>query len=609
MSNTEEKLVIERYTELKTRRAKFVPRWKDIQNYVAITNDINVDFEDNRTGSEQKDVFINDPTAFISTNQAGDYLAGILWNSGIITLEPSTYVKKNSTEDLSEFYKNASNITQEQIDSSDAGFQAILKSYCYDQFSFATSGIGAFRSKEFDNGQSECCLTFKPYGVWNSCIDEGSSNKVNVIYTVYNWRLNKIVDEFCYNKDGELDETIIAKLPEELKQAYDAKDYNKKFKLVYGILPHDHYQMGKRGVKGARYKGFWFLEGSKQVFNVDYYKELPIAVCRAIRVNNQEYGESSGSLAISSIKMLNYITGNAVDNIDKTTNLPLGVVSGSLVNGNTINTSANKVTQFNAKAMGDGKSPVFPIATVGDISGLVNFLIPKAEKDIVNVFKIDQLLDSNSATSMTATESSYRMSIRGKSTSGLISQQKTELLEPLTHRDISIIQDCKLYGYILDELPETTEEEIAFKKKVIEDKEFIPEPVVKAMRDGKRWYKLRFNGELEKLANSELYDALARFLQLAQAVFGIVPETVMAMKGYELLKLIKDISNLNNDNLMLSETEFKNALKAKAEIEQKQMDIQSAMAQSQIVKNTATAQKDGAMADATQSNSNGYSQQ
>lgn len=580
-----------------------MPKWKDIQNYVAITNDINSDFEDTQKESEQKDIFINDPTAFLSTNQAGDYLAGILWNEGIITLEPSNWIEKNANgEDLSDFYKNKSSVTQEQFDSADAGFQAILKSYCYDQFSFATSGIGCFRNKDFDNEQSECCLTFKGYGVWNSCIDEGNNNKVNVIYSVYNWRLNKIIDEFCYT-DGEFDEDKLKNLPEDLQKAYENDEFNKKFKLVYGVLPHDHYRMGKRGKAGAKFKGYWFLENSKKVFQEDYFKELPIAICRAIRVNNQEYGESSGSLALSSIKMLNFIVGDTVDNIDKNTNVPLGLISGSLINGNVINTSAGAVNQFNSKAIGDAKSPIFPIVNVGDISALINFLIPKAEKDIVNTFKIDQLLDFNSQNSMTATESAYRMSIRGKSTAGLICQQKTELLEPLCHRAISVIQDCGLYGNILEDMPETTPEEIEKKKKAIQENDYIPPIVAQAMKEGKRWYKLRFNGELEKLANSELYDALARFLQLGQAIFNISPELVNALKPYQFLELIKDISNLKNDNLIISETQFKDILDGIKKQEAQNAQFQQALMQSQIGMNSAKASREGAMANATQSES------
>ena len=82
----ETKLIIDRYSELKSERTKYIPRWREIQNYVAITNEINSDFEDNYDKNKQKDVFINDPTAFTCVNQAGDYLAGILWSIACLAI-------------------------------------------------------------------------------------------------------------------------------------------------------------------------------------------------------------------------------------------------------------------------------------------------------------------------------------------------------------------------------------------------------------------------------------------------------------------------------------------------------------------------------------------
>lgn len=162
-----------------------------------------------------------------------------------------------------------------------------------------------------------------------------------------------------------------------------------------------------------------------------------------------------------------------------------------------IDRSANSVTMFNAQATANGNQPIFPISQAGDISAVVNFLIPELKKNITNIFKIDQLLDFNNQTQMTATESSYRMSIRGKSINGLLSQQKAECIEPTCHRAISIIQECGLFGKSLEDMPETTPEEIAYKQQVQKEGDYIPEIIAQAMKDNKMWYKLKFNGELE----------------------------------------------------------------------------------------------------------------
>lgn len=598
----ESALVIERFKELKTERNKYVPRWREIQEYVSITNEIHSEFEDTKQPSEQKDIFINDPTAFTCVYQAGDYLAGILWNLNAVTLKPSSYIKKQSGgTDLSEFYKHATEVFLEQMNATDAGFSSVLKSYCYDQFSFATSGIGTFKSKEFVNGQSEACLCFKPFGVWNSCIDEGANNKITVVYTVYNWRINQIIEEFCINEEGNVDEEKLKNMPEEIQKEYQANKFNRKFKLVFGMLPNNHYKLSKRGKVGAKYKGYWFLDNSEnKVFHVEYFNKMPIAMCRAIRVNNQVYGESSGTLAISSIKMLNHVTGQSVDNVEKQTDPALGVLSGALIAGNVFNRSAGAVTEFNVQAVANGQTPVFPISQIGDISGVINFLIPELRKNLVNIFKIDQLLDFNNQTQMTATESSYRMSIRGKSINGLLSQQKQECIEPTCHRAISVIQDCGLFGEILEDLPETTPEEIEYKQQVQKEGNYIPDIVAQAMKDNNIWYTLEFNGELEKLCNAEIYEAIGRFLQYLQAILQIQPELIHAINAYEFLELLKDVSNLVNDNLIKSKYAYEELLAKMQEEQARQAQIAQQAQQAQTMKDFATASKEGAIANATQ---------
>lgn len=603
ITDKEQSLVIERFKDLKQERTRYMPRWREIRDYVSITNEVNSEFEDTKQPSEQKDIFINDPTAFISVNQAGDYLAGILWNLNAVTLEPSKYIKdKAQGSDISNFYKKATEVFLEQMNATDAGFHSVLKSYCYEQFSFGTSGIGTFKSKEFENKQSECCLTFKPFGVWNTAIDEGANNKIDVVYTVYHWRLNQIIEEFCY-QDGVLNNELVEKLPDEIKEAYNANKFNQKFKLVFGVLPNSSYAMETRGKNGAKYKGYWFIDNSSnKVFKVEYFDKMPISMCRAIRVNNQVYGESAGTLAISSVKMLNHIAGNTVDNIEKTTDAPLGIISGSLVAGNVLNRSANSVTVFNPQTTQGNGQPIFPISQAGDISAVVNFLIPQLQKTIINMFKIDQLLDFNNQTEMTATESSYRMSIRGKAINGLLSQQKTECIEPTCHRAISIIQNCKLFGYTLEEIqemPEETEEQMAYKQQLIATGDYIPEIVLEAMKNNKMWYTLKFNGELEKLCNAEIYESIGRFLQYLSAILNLKPEVAHAINGYEFLELLKSVSNLVNDKLIKNKYDFENIIKKLEEAQAQQTEIQNLIAQSQMAKNMASAGKDGALENGT----------
>jgi hypothetical protein len=202
---------------------------------------------------------------------------------------------------------------------------------------------------------------------------------------------------------------------------------------------------------------------------------------------------------------------------------------------------------------------------------------------------------------MTATESSYRMSIRGKSISGLLTQEKSEAIEPTCHRAISVILDCGLFGKTYDEvmnLPEITEEQIAYKQRLLNEGDFIPQIVSDAMKDNKIWYKLKYNGELEKLLNAEVYEAIGRFLQYLNAVLQIKPELIHAINAYEFLDLLKSVSNLVNDNLIKNKYEYEELLAKMQEEAAAQAEQQAMLNQSQVAKNLASAGKDSAIANA-----------
>ena len=197
---------------------------------------------------------------------------------------------------------------------------------------------------------------------------------------------------------------------------------------------------------------------------------------------------------------------------------------------------------------------------------------------------------------MTATESSFRMSIRGKSINGTLTQQKIECIEPTCHRAISIIQDCGLYGQILEDLPEETPEQIKYKQQVQQSGDFIPEEIAEAMKNGKIWYKLKFNGELEKLCNAELYEAIGRFLQYLQVALQIKPSLIEAINDYDLLDLLKTASSLVNEKLIKSKYQYREIIKQLEEAQMQQAQQMQMLQNSQIAKNVASAGKDEAIA-------------
>ena len=123
--------------------------------------------------------------------------------------------------------------------------------------------------------------------------------------------------------------------------------------------------------------------------------------------------------------------------------------------------------------------------------------------------------------------------------------------------------------------------------------------VGEAMKNNKMWYTLKFNGELEKLCNAEIYESIGRFLQYLSAILNLKPEVAHAINGYEFLELLKSVSNLVNGKLIKNKYDFENIIKKLEEAQAQQTEIQNLIAQSQMAKNMASAGKDGALENGT----------
>jgi len=288
----ETKVVIKRYKDCKVVRQEYTPLWRDVQDYVSPSRIIKDNFEDYTSKSQQKDIYINDPTAYIAVTQAADYILGIIWGSGnnVFQLEPSRYVKDllGDENQLDEYYKWSSSVLIDEMNHSESGLIPALKSHTQDQSSFGTSGVGAYPNKDFVENKAENALQFKRYGVYNACIDEGANGKIDVVYSIHHWRVSRIIKEFAVI-NGELDKKEFAKLPDEIQKTYNSGNYTQKFKIVHGVLPHEDYSVGKIGKRGTRYKGFWFYEPEEHIFAEEYYKTAPIAMARSIKISDEVY--------------------------------------------------------------------------------------------------------------------------------------------------------------------------------------------------------------------------------------------------------------------------------------------------------------------------------
>lgn len=581
------------YSDLKTEWNKKRPDWEDISHFVGITLDTNY-IENRGTNSNNArslDEYVDDPTAAISVNQAGDYLMGVMWGTGqkVFDIIPSRHVTELVDEKLVEkWYEFATNQTLYHMNHEDAGFTTALRPYTYDQFSFGTSGIGCFKNKAYEEGIEENALIFRDFGVDNTMLDEGKSGQPEIVFTVYNWKISRIVSEFC-KINGAIDEAKVAKLPQKMKEAYAQSNYNEPFQIVFGFFPRADYDPKLKGKRGTRYRGVWFLDDetdTKPFFEEDF-SSRPIAMARAIKVRGETYGRASGTLLISTIRSVNFMVGTAIEIVDKMSSPPVGIFNNAILGDSVLDTSSNGMTVFNqALAAASGTNPVFPIVDVGDPSAILSFLVPYLNEKIVTAFKVDALLDFSSAKEMTATESLQRFAIRGKSLAGFLLQQKNEALVPTTKRSISVLESIGELGVDPRKQKEVAERLNASGR----GERVIPAEVLQVMDSGKPWFELKFNNELEKLVRTENVQALVQMIQAITAIAALNPQIILAVDWYKLLKDIND--NLDyNSQIMISADDFKDAVAAAAEAQKQAMALQAGQVGAKIQKDTAQAKK------------------
>lgn len=588
MAKTDLQFIQEMWSSLKTNGDRYKPIWDDISKYTGISVQPNYAWNNQTKKDISLDQFIEDPTSAISVNQAGDYLIGIMWGTGenVFDIKPSRYVLEKADEaELKEWYAFISEQTLYHMNHAAAGLHTALRPYAYDQASFGTSGIGAFPNNGFSNRTDDNAIVFRNFGIDNSRIDEGKSGLVEVVGTTYRWRVSRIISDMA-STDGVMDKAKLGKLPKEIKDAYAKGDLNLEFNLVCLIYPRHDFDPKLKGKKSARYRGVWFLDQAtdNNIFYEEDFSERPISMCRQIKVRGEVYGRSSGTLLISSIRAVNFMVGTVIEILEKMSNPSLGMFNNAIFGDSVLDTSPNGLTIFNNALAGNAKSPLFPLYDVGNPEGIIKFLIPYLNEKIATAFKIDALLDFSKTNGMTATESLQRYAIRGKSLAGMLQQQKIECLEPVSKRCISILLSLGELGVN----PNDNKAQAVQLQANGRGARVIPQAVLDTINAGRPWFELKFNNELEKLTRTEAVQNLVQILQTVVAMAAVYPDIIEAVNWWKLLSEINQ--NLDHNNqIMLSEKDFKAKIAAIAQQRQQASMLQAGEVLSNVKKNTSLA--------------------
>jgi hypothetical protein len=515
-------------------------------------------------------------------------MMGIMWGTGenAITVEPSdALLEKVAEEDVRDWFKWMTDRTLFHVNHPQSGTNAALKSHNYDQFAFGTSGIGAYPNPQFKNRIEENALIMRSYGIDTIAIDEGKSGLVDVIFVTYQWRTNRVVEEFALDANGSIDKKKFAKLPLTVQKDYKGNQVNTEHKIVQAIYPREDYNPTLKGKKGSRYRGSWFKdEDGDNVFHEEDYKVFPVAIARAIKVRGEVYGRASGTILMGTIASVDFIVSETFDILAKMQDPAMGVWNSALFGDSVLDTSANGLTVFNQEMIGGAKDPLFPIHDIGDPTGIITFLIPYLNEKITTAFKIDVLLDFNAPGDRTATEMMQRAIIRGKNLAGMLNQQKTELYDRWLDRCISLLWGMKVYGIDESEAPDIAED----LRRAERGERIIPEAVIECENQGIKWYKIRYNGELDRLTKTEALEKIMTCLNAVGSIATMYPQIIEAINWYDMMV---DVNKYLGISYFKSEDEFKAIVDQQAQAQKLAMAAEIQNTASGTANNMANADK------------------
>ncbi|MHA1970366.1 MAG: portal protein [Candidatus Thorarchaeota archaeon] len=588
MAKSQFKNLKDRYDKLTTTWNTYKPLWDRIGRFVGIGVDVDYKQQGGENNSSELSEHVNDPTAALSVMQAGDYMHGIMWGTGekAITLEPSDQLlERVAEEDVREWFEYATAQTLFHMNHSQSGLNSALKSHNYDQFSFGTSGVGAFLNKEYISGISENALTMRSYGIDNIAIDEGKSGLIDVVFVTYNWRVNRIIEEFALDDEGTVDNRKLAKLPQKIQKDFESNNVNNIHKIIQAIEPREDFNPKLKGKRSTKFKGSWFMyTDSRHVFHREDFKVFPVPIARAIKVRGEVYGRASGTIILGSIASVDYMISQTFQILEKMQSPPLGTWNSAMFGDSVLDTSADGLTTFNQELMGSAKDPLFKIQDIGDPTGIINFLVPYLNEKITTAFKVDVLLDFNDSSNRTATEMMQRAIIRGKNLAGMLQQQKCELYDRLIERCISLLWMVKAFGLSEQEAPQN-----AIDMRLVNRTErIIPEAVMECEREGVQWFKIRYNGELDRLTKTEALEKIMTMLQSLGMMAQFFPQLVEAVNWYDMFV---DVNKHLGISYFKSEDDFKAAIQAQAQQQMDMMQAETGKAEAQTQKDSASANK------------------
>ncbi len=584
---TDEKIeeLHKRFNDAFSQRSTYEALWQKIASYCGL----NKYFNNERQNNIKTDIEINNSQATISLNQSSDSMLGILIGDGNFfklkvkdkieeivknkTLETENGEQKRlilSKNNLEKYISFVNFVLKEQFFNKDSNFIKNLQKTIKEYFAYGNAGMGVFKNNsnsDITEDFSSSNLEFINYSINNSAFLEGKNGNINSIFLKYNWNSKRIVETFCM-ENNILNEDKFNKLPDIIKEEYKNHTFNNhEIAYIFTTNPEKRKE-AKKGIYNTNYVGLFIDFNNRYIYKKEYFKRNHIKIIRDNIKTGETYGKGLAANIISEIELLNKITGDAIENIENITE-PYLAIYENILTGNKIELDRNKPLVLKSDDQNPTTNPpIFPVIQPGDISTVIQVLIPMLQQNITTALKTDVFLDFNAKSSMTATETQIRSNIRNKILfANALDFQN--LLNNLIYNSYHILFDEGFYDK---------------KDNVIEYLE----------KNNIDWFDIEYTSELAQIQkNSEIQNILS-YINTMASVLSVAPAESQqeVIKKIDFSKIADKIASIyNSSDFLLDEETFKKKMEAEQQALMQQNQMQNELTQADILNKNTQALK------------------
>jgi len=249
---------------------------------------------------------------------------------------------------------------------------------------------------------------------------ENDRGFVDTIYRKFKMPAQAVVKKFGIENVGSSIEKTFKKNP------FD------EISLVHVVRPRFFFDDKKKDKKNMPYESVYFEYENGHIISTGGFKELPYVVPRYLKGSSEIYGRSPGMNALPDVKVLNKMVEVSLKAAAKMVDPPLLVPDDSMILP--VRTTPGSLNYYRSGSR-DKISPL----QIGANSPLGINLENQRRDAIAKTFYVDQLLVSNNARSMTATEVTARNEERMRILGPALSRLQNELLQPMIIRVFNIM--------------------------------------------------------------------------------------------------------------------------------------------------------------------------